>query len=118
MKPTDIPNGFVFLGPNDKPMLVAFDEEGNAADDGLEIDVGSWLKGVQEDNALPDDALILVHFVEGENQVLIKSLEIERLLKGGNRISTMDVANHGVLRDLAKSLREKYLQDHEKEKIE
>ena len=90
IKSTDIPNGFVFMGPNNKPMLVEFDEKGNAADDGLEIEIGSWLKKLHEDNDLPGDAMVLVHFVEGESQILIKSLEVERLLKEGKRISAMD----------------------------
>jgi hypothetical protein len=115
MKSTDIPNGFVFMGPNDKPMLVEFDDNGNAADDGLEIEIGSWLNKLHEDNDLPGDAMVLVHFVEGESQILIKSLEVERLLREGKRISAMDVAKNGILRDLAKALREKYIREKEVE---
>lgn len=118
MNSTDIPNGFIFMGPNAKPMLVEYDDKGEASDEGLEIEVGSWLKKIQEDNALPDDAVILVHFVEGESQVLIKSLEIERLLKEGERVSAMDIASRGGLRGLAKALREKYLRELEQEKKE
>jgi len=113
MKSTDIPNGFVFMGPNAKPMLVEFDEDGNAADDGREIEIGSWLERLQEDNDLPDDALVLVHFVEGDDQILIKSLEVERLLRGKERVSAMDVARKGVLREFAKALRGRYLRDME-----
>lgn len=112
IRPTDVPNGVVLRGPAGKPILVDYDDKGKMADSGTEIEIGKWLSSVGK--VIPDDMMILVHSVKGDGEMLIKSLEVNRLLRNGQRLTVQQAAKGGVLPQFAETLREKYLEGLEK----
>lgn len=116
MSITDIPNGFVIRGPADKPVLVDFDEQGKLVSKGLEVEMGDWLKGFGD--TVPDDVVVLVHAVKGESQILIKSLEVNRIMKGGESIAVKEAARLNLLPQVVEALRETYMENMQKKEVE
>lgn len=112
IRSTDVPNGVVLRGPTGKPILVDYDEQGKMVNSGTEIEIGKWLLSVGK--VIPDDMMILVHSVKGDGEMLIKSLEVNRLLRDGQRLTVQQAAKEGVLPQFAETLREKYLEGLEK----
>ena len=110
VKATDIPNGVVLRGPTGAALLVDYDDEGKMAESGTEVEIGSWLSCVK--GAIPVDMVILVHSVRGEGQILLKSLEVNRLLRGGKTLAVNEAAKEGVLPQFVETLYKKYMEGH------
>lgn len=108
MKPTDIPNGVVIRGPAGEALLVDYDENGKMEDSGTEVTFEQWLPSLGE--SIPEDMVILVHSVRGEGQMLLKSLEVNRLLRNGRPLKIKEAAREGVLQQFVETLRKKYLE--------
>ena len=108
MNPTDIPNGFVVVGPSGKPILVDFDDNGKSTDRGTEIDISGWQKKMR-DGQLPVNTLILVHAVVGEQQILLKHLQSNILQWNGRDATVFEIAKKGSLNPLAEKIRRDYI---------
>jgi len=117
MKEVDIPNGFVVRGPTEKPVLVDFDKDGKLVSKGLEVEMGSWLKSLGEEG-IPEDVVVLVHSIKGNDQILIKSLEVNRITKDGEKISVKEAARLNLLPQVVESLREKYIERMQNREVE
>lgn len=113
---TDIPNGFVVMGPADKPVLVDFDDSGKLVSRGVEVEIGSWLKGLGD--KIPEDAVILVHSVKGPDQILIRSLEVNRITKNGQPVTVREAARLNLLPKVVETLREKYIENMQYKEVE
>lgn len=111
IKSTDIPNGVVLCGPTGEPMLIDYDADGKMEDFGTEVTFGEWLPSLGD--TLPEDMVILVHSVKGDGQMLLKSLEVNRLLRNGRPLKVKEAAREGVLPKFIETLREKYLEELE-----
>ena len=116
LKSWEIPNGFIVRGPAKTPVLVMFEDDGKVSNSGMELNVGSWLKTVMVNGTLPDNILVLVHVVEGKPEMLIKSLEVNSLLKDGERTTVYDVARKGYLKRIAYTLRQKFIKKEKAKK--
>ena len=116
MKLTDIPNGFVIMGPADKPVLVDFDEKGKLVSKGVEVEISNWLTGLGD--KLPEDVVVLVHSIQGDDQMLIKSLEVNRILKDGKKVTVKEAARLNLLPQVVEALREKYLDNMRSKEVE
>ena len=108
IKPTDIPNGAVLRGPADEALLVDYDDDGKMLDSGTEVTIGKWMPGIGK--TIPEDMIILVHSVKGEEQMLLRSLEVNRLLRDGIPLKVKIAAREGILPQFVETLREKYME--------
>jgi len=108
VKPTDFPNGVVVCGPNKKPVLIDFDASGKLENKGTEISMGDWLRNLGPE--LPDDIVVLVHSVKGDDDMLVKSLEVNRILKDGKKITVDEAARLNCLTQVIEALFEKYVE--------
>lgn len=112
IRATDIPNGVVVRGPGGKPILVDYDDDGKMVNSGTEVEIGDWLSGIGK--SIPEDMVILVHSVKGDGQMLLKSLEVNRILRNGKKMSVAQAAKEGVLPKFVETLREKFVKTLEK----
>lgn len=99
------PNAFVVRGPRETPILVAFEDNGKVSNRGGEMD--------EIEKMFPDgltrDRLILVHVVEGNGTMLVKQLEVNKLLMEGEPVDVAVLVMMDKLNDMAIKLREKYI---------
>jgi len=107
MKSTDIPNGYVVVGPRGVPILVEFNKDGKAEPKGLEVSITGWSDIKQ--GKLPDGILVLVHSVVGENQMLVKHLRAYRLMIRERGATVAEIARLGKLSVMAEKMRGEYL---------
>lgn len=109
MKSTDIPNGFVILGQMNKPVLIDYDDNGNACQSGTEVNSGGWL----DKAGIKPNVLALVHTVKGEEQMLIKALMVICLtdIDTGKPVTAVQLGKANKLFATAKNIREKYLKE-------
>jgi hypothetical protein len=107
MKPTDIPNGIVVKGPRGTPVLIDFDDNGNVENKGVEVSIKGW---DAFDDGIPDDITVLVHSVKGDDGMLVKNLEVSRIMDDGGKTTVGKVARMGAFGKLAKTLRSRYIE--------
>jgi len=100
------PNAFVVRGPRETPVLVAFDEEGKVSNRGASVDAIEAMFP----SGLSGDTLILVHVVEGAGTMLVKQLEVNKLLMEGSPVNVSVLIQMDRLDDMAERLRDKYVQ--------
>lgn len=114
MKSTDIPNGFIVLAKNGKPVLVDFDDGGEPIQEGTEIAEWSYEKN------LPYNMVVLVHTVKGEKEMLIRGLQrVQIMSKQGKPVSAVELGMKNELMLFVKNIRAEYIRRIEaKEKIE
>ena len=107
MNVTDIPNGFVVIGQMGLPVLIDFKDDGTPDNSGTELASDGWLaKG-----KMGPDLLALVHTVKGSEQMLIKALTIVRLNNDGKPISAVHLGRANKLMEVAKKIRDKFIED-------
>jgi hypothetical protein len=111
INPTDIPNGLVMRGPAGEPLLVDYDDNGQMCNSGTEVEIGKWLPTIGK--VIPVDMVILVHSVKGEGQMLLKSLEVNRIMRDGKKLTVQEAAREGVLPQFAETIRQKYMESLE-----
>jgi len=100
------PNGFVVRGPKETPVLVAFEDDGSVSNRGATVeDIERMFP-----HGLTRDRLILVHVVEGDGTMLVKQLEVNKLLMEGESVDVAVLVMMDKLNDMAKRLRGKYIQ--------
>jgi hypothetical protein len=99
------PNAFVVRGPRETPVLLTFDDDGNVGARGGEVE------GVESmfSNGMTRDTLILVHVVEGDGTMLIKQLEVNKLLMEGKSVDVDVLVRMGSLDGMATRLRKRYI---------
>ena len=112
VKPTDIPNGVVLRGPSGEALLIDYDEDGKMSESGTEVAIGKWLPSLGK--TIPEDMVILVHSVKGDGEMLLKSLEVNRLLRNGRPLKVKEAAREGILPNFIETLREKFMECLEK----
>jgi hypothetical protein len=100
------PNAFVVRGPKQTPVLVAFDEDGKVSNRGAEVEAVEKMFA----SGLTRDTLILVHVVEGAGTMLVKQLEVNRLLMDGEPVDVAILVQLDKLDEMAMRLRDKYVQ--------
>lgn len=116
MKSTDIPNGFVFLGTNKKPCLGEFDEDGHVKEEFLEnLSLGNWLSPIIK-GGFPPDMVILVHCVMGDEQHLVKSLQVNKLLSNGKPVTFRELVNRKLAKNFVETIRKRYMDEFERKK--
>src|SRR3990172_6914062 len=104
MRSTDIPTGLVFNGPEDNLMLVDFDEQGNLSENGKLMSIGPWLTNMMKDGRLPENAVVMVHTVEGNEQMLVKCLDVHLMTESGHPVSVTKMIANNVLPGMAKKM--------------
>jgi len=110
MKSIDIPNGFVVIGSVKLPVLIDFDETGDASNSGTELKSDGWLgKG-----GMSPDILALVHTVKGDESMLIKALLVVRLSLEGKPVTAVSLGKVNKLMNVAKKIRSNFIEDIEK----
>jgi hypothetical protein len=110
MRSIDIPNGFVVIGMAGLPVLIDFDEGGEAIDKGVELSSDGWLgKG-----RMGPDVLALVHSVKGEESILIKALLVVKLSLEGKLVTAVSLGKTNRLSNVAKKIRSNFIKDIEK----
>jgi hypothetical protein len=99
------PNGFVVRGPKETPVLVAFEEDGSVSNRGAEVE------GIERmfPDGLTRDRMILVHVIEGDGTMLVKQLEVNKLIMDGEPVDVAVLVIMDKLNDMAISLRDKYV---------
>jgi len=111
LKSWEKPNGFVVRGPSGSPALVAYKEDGTIENGATELSIMSWLKSVMKpDRTFPEDTLILVHVVEGDGTMLIKSLEVNKLTWFNEPTTAAEVVRMGAMESLAQKLRDRFIE--------
>lgn len=109
MTGTKIPNGFVIAGPDGKPLLIDFDENGVAQESGYALDLpNDWIPSVRPGGVLREDVLVLVHYIEGE-QYLVKALESNTLTNGSDAITVFELADRKLLKETAEEIWKRYV---------
>jgi len=96
----------VVRGPKETPVLIAFDEDGKVSNRGAAVEAIETMFP----DGLTRDRLILVHVVEGDGTMLVKQLEVNKLLMEGEPVDVAVLVMMDKLNDMAISLREKYIQ--------
>ena len=110
MNVTDIPNGYVVLGPSGNNILVDFDESGKAMESAVEIeDIRGWPESIMVRKKVRADILVLVHSVKGEGQMLIKRLAARRMDIEGKVMTIEEVARQGRLTKMANLIWKEYM---------
>jgi hypothetical protein len=110
IRATDVPNGVVVSGPNGKPLLVDFDDKGRILNKGTQVSIEGWFESIGIKDSVPEEMLILVHSVKGDDQMLVKSLEVSRLYCGKERLSVKEAMRRRVFKRLAETIRRKYIE--------
>lgn len=105
MKSTDVPNGAVVRGKGGKIVLMDFDEDGCPEQTGTELEpMERWPDGI------PADAVVLVHSVKGEKNMLMRSLATVVVRDGdGKPASVSELEKRGELLLFVAGLRKAYL---------
>jgi hypothetical protein len=109
MKATDIPNGYVVLGPSGQNILVDFDDKGNAGDTATEITLSNWSVDIMVNGRILPTVIVLVHTVKGDGQMLVKCLAALQIRIGGVPIKIEDIAKNGMLTRIANDLWKEYV---------
>lgn len=107
---TSVPNGYVIAGPDGKPLLIDFDKDGNAGEYGYEVDLpNDWVSSIRPEGRLRDDVLILVHYIAGEKQYLVKVLEVDTLTDNDIPVTVFELANRKLLTETAENIFKRYV---------
>ena len=114
MKPTDIPNGFVVLGPGRQNILMDFDDKGKVENKAVEISIEGWPDTTMVKGKVRADVLILVHTVKGDSSMLVKRLSAHQLMRAGNSILVSEVVRMGMLNTMAEKVYRDYMVEMEK----
>lgn len=110
IKPTDIPNGYVVLGPSGTSnILVDFDEQGKAETKAVGITISGWPETILDKGLVRPEILVLVHTVKGAEQILVKRLRAMQLALDGKPTSVKDVARLGKLTEMAENIWNDYM---------
>ncbi len=109
IKSIHIPNGFIVIGQMGLPVLIDFDDAGIPVNKATELNSDGWL----EKGKMQPDLLALVHTVKGSEKMLIKALLILRLSGDGIPITAVKLGKANKLNEVAKKIRDKYVQDLE-----
>lgn len=110
MKSTDIPNGFVVMGPKGLPLLIDFDDKGIAVDGATELSSDGWLTM----SKMGPDTLAMVHTVKGEEKMLVRALLVMRLHDEDQKSVTSNyLARKGLLFKMAEKIRSGFIADIE-----
>ena len=109
MKSTDIPNGYVVLGPSGRNILVDFDDNGKAQDTATEITLSGWPIDIMANGRILPTVIVLVHTVKGEGQMLVKRLAARQMRVGGIPIKIEDMAKKGILTRVANDIWKEYV---------
>ena len=111
MKSTDIPNGYVVLGPSGNCILVDFDEDGKASNQASEVSINGWPETMIKNGRINPDLLILVHSVKGESGMLVKRLLATQLAMDGKPTTVAQVAKKGMLSKMAEKVYLRYMDE-------
>jgi hypothetical protein len=106
------PNAFVIRGAKGKPLLCDYDDNGVPTDVGIELEPGEgWITSLCGPNGLDSSSVVLVHAVKGEEQNLVKALQVHKVQRKGRSVSVGEMARDGVLLDVAESLRGSFIEE-------
>jgi hypothetical protein len=109
MKSTDIPNGYVVLGPSGRNILVDFDEKGKGQDQALEITLSGWPVDIMVNGRILPTVIVLVHTVKGDGQMLVKRLEARQMCVDGVPVKIEEIAKKGQLTRMANEIWKDYM---------
>jgi hypothetical protein len=110
VKATDIPNGYVVLGPNGTNLLVDYDESGHGESQGTEISLEGWPKEMLIRGRILPSMIVLVHTVKGTGSMLIKRLQTREIRTDGMVVPISKLAKMGKLGSVADSIWKEYME--------
>jgi len=115
IKPTDIPNGYIVLGPNGNNLLVDYDDNGKGSSQGTEIRIDGWPKEIVMRGRLLPTLIVLVHSVKGVGSILVKRLQTREVKMDGMVITISKLAKMGKLGAVADSIWKEYMEEKRKD---
>lgn len=116
MNPHDIPNAFMVGLAGGDVLVVPFDDNGKAADEGTTMDMPkSFIADARDEQGrLTADTVALVHSVEGDKEWLVKCIVLCKVTKNGEPMSVAGAVEAGTLKALVEKMRRDYVRMVEK----
>lgn len=111
IKATDIPNGYVVLGPNGHNLLVDYDDNGHGSNQGTEVSLEGWPKAMLSRGCLLPTLIVLVHTVKGSGSMLVKRLQTREVRIEGESVAVTvsRLAKMGKLGEMVDSIWKEYM---------
>lgn len=106
------PNAYVIRGPQGTPVVCDYDEHGVPTDNGMEVSADGWLADVCSDEmGMRGTAVVLAHVVKGNNDCLVKALQVNDIEFNGRPATVKQMAQDGKLLEIAEALRQSYVEE-------
>jgi len=104
-----IPNGFIVVGPEGRPVLFDFNIKGKVVcGSGKTMPMQGWL--LEYGERIPEDVVVLVeHMMSDDGRLLMKCLDSGLLWDGVVKLSVLDKGRRGELWGIVEKFREEHM---------